>query len=167
MSTKIQKQPKNNGFSKFFKLEYILVFILIIIALVMFFNNKSLFSTSSSSDVSSSNYESILEKRVESLLKNISNLGDCDVLITVEDDGEKEVLKNVTTKTENGVKTTTESVVMVQGKPYIIKEYSPKIKGVIVVCSGADILDVKIAITEVLTTTLSVSSENIRILKMK
>ena len=32
---------------------------------------------------------------------------------------------------ENGVKTTTETVVMVSGKPYIIKEYEPKIKGVV------------------------------------
>lgn len=167
MSTKIQKQPKNNVFSKFFKIEYLLIFILIIIALVIFFNNNSLFKSSENLVNSTSSYEIVLENRIKKLLKNVNGLGDCDVLITVDGDGEKEVLKNVSTKTENGIKTTTESVVMVQGKPYVIKEYAPKIKGVIIVCSGADNLDVKIAITEVLTTTLSVSSENIRIIKMK
>ena len=39
--------------------------------------------------------------------------------------------------------------------------------GVVVVCEGANDLSVKLVITEVLTTVLDVSSENIRILKMK
>ena len=42
-----------------------------------------------------------------------------------------------------------------------------KINGVVVVCEGANDLQVKIVITEVLTTILGVSSDNIRILKMK
>ena len=77
------------------------------------------------------------------------------------------MLKEVESKVVNGVKTTIESVVLVGGKPYVTKVENPKIIGVIVVCSGADDLNVRLSITEIINTTLKVDSDSVRIIKMK
>jgi hypothetical protein len=52
-------------------------------------------------------------------------------------------------------------------KVIISTDDNDKASGVVVVCEGANNLQVKLVITEVLTTVLDVSSDNIRILKMK
>ena len=56
---------------------------------------------------------------------------------------------------------------LINGKPYVTKHLNPKIIGVIVVCEGAENLQVKMTITEILATTLKVSADSVRIIKMK
>ena len=101
------------------------------------------------------------------VFEGIDGAGKTSVTVTVDGTSEEVVLKETTTKIENGVKSIIESVILVNGKPYVTKTFNPKIMGIIVVCEGAENLNVKLAITEVITTTLEVSSDKIRILKMK
>ncbi|MBO5926762.1 MAG: hypothetical protein J6Q38_04325 [Clostridia bacterium] len=157
-----QKQKK----VKKFKLEYLLIIVLTVVALVIFFSSessvKNLFNKTENT-----NYQTELESKISNLISKIDGVGEVVVTITFLDSGEEVVLKNTETKIENGVKTQTESAVLINGKPYVLNVLSPKVKGVIVVCKGADDVNVKMAITEVLLTTLNVTSDNIRILKMK
>ena len=153
---------------KKFKIEYILVIILALIALFIFFSSTKLdFGLNLSKDSQKSDNQSTLENKLQEILSNIDGVGKTLITINVDGSSEEIILKNVETVSENGSTIKSESVVLVNGKPYVLKELSPKILGVVVVCEGANNLSVKMAITEVLTTILEVSSDNIRILKMK
>ncbi len=149
------------------KLEYILVIFLAVLALVIFFSSTKLDFGFSTSNKSSTSTEISLEEKLENLLSNVKGVGKTIVSINLDGTAEEVILKNTETKNENGSVITVESAVLVNGKPYVLKELSPKILGVVVVCEGADNINSKLAITEVLTTILGVSSDNIRILKMK
>lgn len=148
------------------KIEYVLAVIIIavVVGIFLFGNfNLSIFGSQNTT----ANYESELELKLENTIKNVQGAGKVSVVITTDGSSSEEVLKESVTTYENGVKTTKENVVMVNGKPYVIKTNAPKVVGVVVVCQGANDLSVKLAITEILTTTLNVDCDNIRILKMK
>ncbi len=148
------------------KIEYIIAVILtVLIVLIFLFQSFDLSIFSANNSITS--YQSELENKLENTIKNIKGAGKTNVIITTDGTSSEEVLKESVTTYENGVKKTTESVVMVNGKPYVLKTHNPKIVGVVVVCQGANDLSVKLAITEILTTTLHVDCENIKILKMK
>ena len=152
---------------KKYKIEYVLAIIItVIIAGIFLFGNidLSLFSANTNNSTS---FESELEGKLTATIKNVQGAGKTSVILTTDGTNKEEILKESVTTYENGVKTTTENVVMVNGKPYVLKTYAPNVVGVVVVCEGANDLNVKLAITEILTTTLNVDCENIRILKMK
>lgn len=159
------KKPIKKGI---FKIEYILIIVLIALLLCLFFSNSGLFKfleTNSSS--ASNNFESIMENKLEKTLSNIEGAGSVSVIISVDGTTKKEYLKNTQSKRENGVEIIEETTVFVNGKPHLVKENYPEVLGVVVICQGGDNVKVKMAITEVITTILPVTSENIRILKKK
>ena len=152
----------------FIKKEYVFVFLLTALVIAIFLSGQNVslpFSTNDSNK--SENYVSTLETSLQNILSDVEGAGKINVFITVDGSEEQVVLKNVETKTENGAKTTIESIVLVGGKPYVTKVENPKIIGVAIVCEGADDLSVRLNITEIVTTTLSVNSESVRIIKMK
>ena len=65
------------------------------------------------------------------------------------------------------IKTVKESIVLIGGKPFLVKTNNPKIVGVVVVCEGADDVSVKLSVVEIITTTLSINADKVRIIKMK
>ncbi len=159
------KKPINKGF---FKFEYILIAILIVLLLCLFLSGSNLFGFNASKGVSeTSNYEVIMEEKLENLLSKVDGAGSVSVIISVDGTTKKEYLKNTQTKKENGVEIIEETTVFINGKPYITKENYPEVLGVVVICQGGENVKVKMAITEVITTVLPVTSENIRILKKK
>lgn len=165
MSDKLTKQKSTK---KPFKIEYVLVIVLIILISCLFlFNSGALnvFSSTKSSDTSS--YENALEEKLVNLISAIDGAGSVSVLITVDGSNKQEYLKNTTTKMENGVKIIEENTVLINGKPYLIKEHNPEVLGIVVICQGGENVKVKMAITEVITTLFKIPSENIRILKKK
>lgn len=159
------KKPIKKGI---FKSEYLLVVILIVLVCVLFLSNSGVFSLlQTTTTLSQENYETIMEQKLENLISEIDGAGAVSVVLSVDGTTLKEYLKNSQTKTENGVTYLEETTVLINGKPYLVKENYPKVIGVVIVCQGAENVKVKMAITEVITTVLSVSSENIRILKKK
>ena len=159
------KKPINK---KIFKFEYLLILVLGVLLLCLFFSSSGVLSfAEKSSNSSATNYESSMEKKLENLLSVIEGAGSVNVMISVDGTTQKEYLKNSVTKTENGVEIIEETTVFVNGKPELTKENYPEILGVVIICQGGDDIKVKMAITEVITTVLPVTSENIRILKKK
>ena len=143
------KKPINK---RIFKFEYILVIILIILLLCLFVSGSGLFDLFGSSQTSSTQYESVMEEKLEKLLSAIDGAGSVSVMISTDGTAKLDYLKNTQTKKENGVEIIEETTVLVNGKPYITKEYYPEILGVVVVCQGSENVKVKMAITEVVTT---------------
>jgi stage III sporulation protein AG len=150
------------------KIEYVLVVVLIVAVIIIFLSNNSLdflpLKPSQNNEVS---YKSEVENSLQTLLENVVGVGKVKVMVTVDGTTEEVVLKNIETKIENNVKNTIETIVLINGKPYVTKLLNPKIIGVIVVCEGADNLQVKMTITEILATTLKVDADSVRIIKMK
>ncbi len=150
------------------KKEYVIIFILTIAVIVIFLSGqKTSFSFLSSNKEENFDYVTQIENRLENLLTDVSGVGKINAFITVDGTSEEIVLKNVESKLIDGVKTSVESVVLVGGKPYVTKTENPKIVGVVIVCEGADDLNVRLLINEIVKTTLMVDTDSVRIIKMK
>ena len=154
--------------SKKIKFEYIVIVILVVLALVIFFTSSNINLTTKKTSKNSENstfYD--IEAKLNSVLENIDGVGKVDLIISYKSSNQKDYLTNTETSTDNGKTTTTSTTILVGGEPIVIKEYNPDVQGIVVVCEGADNLNVKLKITEVLLTIFNVSSDNIRIIKMK
>ena len=151
-----------------FKKEYFLIIILTVVVIAIFLSGQGLnFTFFDKAESSDKSYVSNLQNSLKNILSDVDGAGKINVLITVDGSEEEVVLKNVETVVENGVKTAVESIVLVAGKPYVVKVNNPKVLGVVVVCEGADALEVKLKIIEIVTTTLKVDADSVRIIKMK
>ena len=140
-----------------------LVFLALVFCLLLF--NKS--SNSSDKDVSyDSNYEyaSYLESKVKQSLKSIENVGNVSVTITFDGGVEYVYAQEEETKTTSSGSITSSSLVLVSGKPVLVKEVYPKIKGIVIVASGAKNIKVKMDILQAVQTVLDVTNEKITIL---
>ena len=167
MKQKVDVTPAKKG--SFLKKEYLIVILLAVVVIVIFLSSQdiNLPLLKSEENITVNSYVNNLELSLENILSDVKGAGKINVFITVEGTEEEIVLKNVETKTENGVKTTVETIVLVGGKPYVTKTENPKIIGVAIVCEGADNINVRLSITEIVTTTLKINSDSVRIIKMK
>ena len=161
----------DNGESKkrvVIKKEYLFIILLTAIVIVIFLSGqKNNFSFLKGDSSESVDYVSEMENRLETLLCDVSGVGKINAFITVDGSSREIVLKNVEDKLIDGVKTSVESIVLVGGKPYVTKTENPKIIGVVIVCEGADDLNVRLSINEIVQTTLKVDADSVRIIKMK
>lgn len=128
-------------------------------------------------------YISRLEKRLADILSQMEGAGEVSVMITLESSAEKVVEKDL----ESGDETVTESdsqggsrvsqnrsrreeaVYDTEGNsrqsPYISKELSPRVEGVVVIASGGDDALVVKNITEAVQALFGIDTHKIRIVK--
>ncbi|PWM70860.1 MAG: hypothetical protein DBX59_09850 [Bacillota bacterium] len=106
-----------------------------------------------------------LEKRMEKALSQVRGAGEVSVVITAES-GKETVLasETVTVTDENGKITVTETPIMVNGKPVVLKENVPKITGVLIVAQGADSIGVMKNIQQAAVSLLNIEVSRIEIL---
>ncbi len=106
-----------------------------------------------------------LEKRMESALSQVKGAGNVAVVITVGS-GKETVLasETVTVTDENGKITVTETPIMVNGKPVVLKENVPEITGVLIVAQGADSIAVMKNIQQAAVSLLNIEVSRIEIL---
>lgn len=118
-----------------------------------------------------------LEKRLTSILKEINGAGDVSVMITYDNSEEIEPAynsnstKETTSETDSSggertVETFSENKTMVtsdSSNPVIIKTKEAKIKGVLVVSSGASNPQVKETLYEAVQTALQISGHQVQI----
>lgn len=126
---------------------------------------------------SSEKQEEDLEKKLTKILKQINGAGDVNVMITYENSKELEPAYNsnstnettsetdssggertVTTSSENKTIVTSES-----SKPIIVRTTEAKIKGVIVVSSGATNAKVKETLYDAVQTALQISGHQVEV----
>ena len=91
-----------------------------------------------------------------------------DVVVTLEKGFEYTYLTEEETRVSaSGITSTSTTVVMVDGQPVLIAESYPVIKGIAVVCSGADNVSVKMNIISLIQTVVEINSANISIYSSK
>lgn len=109
------------------------------------------------------------EKRLKNILSQIEGVGDVSVMITYYETVRKDIAYETKTNSMGNNDRSEESedkkAVLSDGKPMIIKETYPRVKGVIVTASGADDVHVKSAISRAVTAVLDVSAHRVCIYK--
>lgn len=181
--TKDDKQKPKFNFVKLFSgknLKIIVLVIICIIGIILFLKMTSIKSTSSkSTTVSSSSYKTtleyseILENKLENLLSQIKGAGNVKVMISLEGSPELVYAMDSNEKVsnnQNGSTTTSaSSPILIENKgsssPLILTEKLPKVKGVIVVSTGASDISIKLDILNSVSTLLDISIDKINVLK--
>lgn len=181
--TKDDKQKPKFNFVKLFSgknLKIIVLVIICIIGIILFLKMTTTKSTSSkSTTVSSSSYKTtleyseILENKLENLLSQIKGAGNVKVMISLEGSPELVYAMDSNEKVsnnQNGSTTTSaSSPILIENKgsssPLILTEKLPKVKGVIVVSTGASDISIKLDILNSVSTLLDISIDKINVLK--
>jgi stage III sporulation protein AG len=128
-------------------------------------------------------YEEMYEKKLKEVLQTINGVGEVSVMVNLDSTEEVVVEKNrnrqtqTTREADKGAtrdinsESTQEQVVMEKDggneRPVVMKTIKPKVRGVVVVASGANNLQVKAWILEAVQRVLAVPSYKISILPKK
>ena len=110
--------------------------------------------------------------QLEKTLSQVEGAGKVKVLINYSQSGEKilayDMESNINEK-DNGKENNSKSEVVYDGNkmPVILKEYMPKVEGVIIVAQGGNIESVKKQLISVTVALLGIDSHKIEVLKMK
>lgn len=146
-------------------------------------NTDSVSTSTEEEDENSQEYEEYLERRTEEALRHVEGVGEVEVMITLRSTGQKIVEKDqqssaqTTEETDSagGTRTTEESSsdktsVYEQGAdgtqiPYVTKEMSPEVEGVVVIADGGDNAVVIQNITEAVQALFGVEAHKIKIMK--
>ena len=157
-------------------IEVIVVFIFVAVLAVVYISSMSGSKTTISSDFNIENYANNLEYKLECVLSEIAGAGKVNVMVMLDGGMKYEYAKQseeVTTSSSltsgtNSKTTTNENIVMISqnGKqtPLIVREYYPEVSGVVVVCSGAQNVAVKLNIISAVSTLLGVDNNKIEVL---
>ena len=188
LETLIENSPKKEK-SKFNILKYfngknlkiIILFIIFIVAMIFVMNlTKGVSSNTTTNTIGSTNYTTsleyseMLESKLESVLSQVKGAGQVRVMITL--DGSPELVyamdsdSKVSNSSSGGTTTTSSQTPIIVSKngsssPLILTEIMPKVKGVIVVSSGANNVSVKLDILNSVSTLLGISTDKINVLK--
>lgn len=137
----------------------------------------------SDEDESGDGYVAQMETRLEEILSQVDGAGEVSVMITLRSSAEKVVEKDVQAEEENvtetdsqgGNRVTTNSnrgeSTVYDGEstggqtPYISKELSPEVEGVVVIAQGGDDAVVVKNITEAVQALFGIDTHKIRIMK--
>ena len=119
------------------------IYIIGIIGIALtFFSGKS--SNDTISPRSISDYQSTQETRIKDMVESIEGVGNAKVMITMENSAEQ--IYTDDTK---------------------VKEIEPAVRGVLVICTGANNPEIKETVLESVTKTLNISSDKVCITKLK
>lgn len=150
------------------KTRYILIglcIILLIIILGANYFNKSRKTVVSADAVTE--YVSVMESKLETLLNKVDGAGNVSVAISVESGMETVLAMTTTTKETSAGRETVSTPVLVNGKTVVLKEVYPKISGVLIVAEGAGKISVYNKIQQAALSLLDVKASQIEILTMK
>lgn len=161
-----------NLFQKIKSIKHIHIYVAVLIAIALclgYFgflkkDDKNLEISTETQD-STEEYVKKLENKLANVLSKISGAGNVSVLITLECGFGYEYASNEETRTtSSGDTLTTKSVIMVSNEPVVEREIYPKVKGVVIVASGAGNFSVKMNLMNACMTVLEIDSSDITIL---
>ncbi len=114
---------------------------------------------------SSQEYATFLENKLENVLKEIQGAKDVDVMLTIEKGFEYVYLTEEETRTtSNGTQITSTNVVLIDGKPVIVQEVYPTVKGMLVLVKGANDVSTRLNIISAIQTVIDIDASKINIL---
>lgn len=112
-------------------------------------------------------YCSHLESRLEKILEQMQGAGKVKVMITLKDKGEAVLDKDITKSSESVEENT---VIFDDGNataPYVTKENTPEVMGVIVVAEGGADKQTQTQITEAVQAVLGIETHRIQVFPME
>ena len=125
-----------------------------------------------SASIDRNEYESEIEDRLEKILSEIDGIGACKVMVTLESSSQNVYSSDKETSADEGekdssFKESSKYVVLDDGgqKALLEKEIEPRVRGVIVVCGGADNVVVKQSVIDCVSAGLGISSANISVVR--
>jgi len=171
-----------NKFLKFLtpkNIKIIVLVIIFVIAIIIFMGVGNSEKTSKNSVIDDDNYTSTLEysetleRKLENVLNKISGAGNVSVMLTLEGSPELVYASDENSKISNNGSSSTSTnsstpiIIETAGSsnPLILTENLPKVKGVIVVSTGANNVAIKLDILNAVSTLLDISTEKICVLK--
>lgn len=123
--------------------------------------------TENDDEMSFMSYEKDIEERLKNLIESIDGAGNVQVMVTIES-GDEKVYATESKKTENNEE---KSYVLVDiegsDSGLLLKIAQPEIRGVAIVCQGADSPTVRNAVVGAVTSVLGISSNRVNVSKMK
>lgn len=157
---------KIKDFLKRIKPEHLMIAACCLIVLSLFFSSFGQFSEKTSdSDVNE--YVTMLENKLSSRLSELDGAGKVKVIISVKSGLKNEYATEKEVSAGISGDKTTETPVLISGKPLVVGEVYPEICGVIVMAKGASNVKVKLSIVTAVQTFLAVTSDKIQVLPMK
>ncbi len=113
-----------------------------------------------------------LNKELEDILSQVEGAGNVKVLINYKQSGEKILaydMESTVNERDGEKENSSKSEVVYDGNkmPVVLKEYMPKVEGVIIVAQGADIENVKNQLISGTVALLGIDEHKIEVLKMK
>lgn len=158
--------------------KHIEIYIALLIGLIICSVYFTLFTgsgkTDTNNDISteefttSEEYVDYLENKLCNVLSKISGVGNVSAIITLETGFTYEYATDTETKTttsgSNETSITTDTIIIVDGEPVVIKEIYPVIKGVVIVAEGSEDFKIKMDIMQAVVTILEVDESEITIL---
>ena len=163
---KIKKGFIKNNSSKF--LQVFAIIIAIVLVLVVFVSDFDFLSNNKNSIKQSATFEEYvlnLESKISQTISNIEGVGKATVTITFESNIEKTFAYESVTQTSTGV--ITEELILYKGEPIVLKEITPKVKGVVVVAKGATNAMVRLNIIRTIQILLDVTYDKIEVFTYK
>ena len=145
------------------KPEYLMIAAAAIIVLILF--GSSFVKTQTEKDYDVNDYVDMLETKLSDRLSELDGAGRVKVIISVKSGMRSEI---ATEKQVGGIgDRTTETPVLISGKPLILGEIYPEICGVIIMAKGAENVKVRLSLITAAQTFLDVSSDKIQVLLMR
>lgn len=173
------------------KIQYAAILLIVIVILTIYFSSVAENRSNENSEASSGAAAPVAEtaeaaddiaRRLQETLSAIEGAGRVEVMITYESTKElvpafsvDQQISTTVDESSDGKSTTNSEnsqseIVTISGsdgsKALILKENSPKIKGVIVVAEGADDIGVKLNLLSAVQTILDVSPDQVNVYKM-
>ena len=173
--TKIKEKMKTfiSGDSKKVKIVVAigLVGMLLIMASEMLGSNGKEQKKENTTNFSYNDYTTQLEEKLTDVISSIQGVGECKVMITLENTAESVYATNNENKSDEKSSNKKDEYVFYESSqgetPVLIKEYLPKVQGVTVVCSGGDDITVKEKIIESVTSLFNISTNRVSVSKIK
>lgn len=163
MSLSMNNKKSFKDLLKKVKPEYLMIAAAAIIVLILF--GSSFVKTQTKKDYDVNDYVDMLETKLSDRLSELDGAGKVNVIISVKSGMRSEI---ATEKQVGGIgDRTTETPVLISGKPLVLGEIYPEICGVIIMAKGAENVKVRLSLIMATQTFLDVSSDKIQVLPMR
>ena len=147
-------------------IELVIALVLSAVALLIFFDGFGQnTSKQQNSSYSFAEYVNNLENKIKSVISKIDGAGDCDVAISFVGGIEQEYVFSNESTTNGDTINKKSSLILVSGKPVVLREKMPEIQGVVIVSEGANKASVRLEITKAVQALLKVPNGNIEVFK--
>ena len=116
----------------------------------------------------SAEYTDYLENKLESVITSLKGVGSTEVVVTLSKGFEYIYQTEEETKTtSNGTSISSSNLALVDGKPVVLEEIYPVIKGIIVLAEGSGDVSVRLDILNLILTMVDVDTSQIKIMEGK